>query len=420
MSNGPKKSPRNTLLWMVGLLGDLKPSLAHPIYRAIVTIPPHPEGVEFKVASNKAELEGAYRLLHNAYVAVNLMNPEPSGMRLNAYNALPTTTTIVAKKDDKIIGTVTIVRDNPLGLPLDETVDTTSIRKPGWRVAEVTGLAVDKDWRSRGQIFFPLLKYLYHYATYFMQVDVLQIATTLERADFFRAVLFFEPLVDSVVADPLINNFPVETLYIDLSNARIQMKRFYGGRATAAANLHQYFTGSELPGFIFPKRDNYAASDPVMSAELFTYFFKEKTDLIYKLTDRETHVLKSIYHGTPIAEMLPTPQTTPPFPRRRESMRYTVNCPAVLEQEMGDESVTLLDVSESGFRLFCRMPMRLSETCFFRVFISPQKSVPLAAQPVWNRQKREWGFTIIEAPSEWGSYLRYLNDQLANPSKRAG
>lgn len=400
MARAPKHLPSK--LWS---------SLTHPFLRQMVTLPPIPAGLEISIAETQEDLTGAYKLLHDVYVEIGFMEQHPSQMRLNVYNMLPHTSTIVAKIDGKVIGTVSLIRENPLGLPLDEIIDTSFYRKPGWQVAEITSLAVSKEWRGGGKVLFPLLKFVYEFAVTHLKVDVFQIATALSKADFFRALLFFEPITEQIYRDPLINGTLVTALYLDLNHAKAQFKRTYGARPVNS-NMYTYFTSLDLPCFQFPKQITGQALNPVLTPDLFKSLFTEKTNLTERLGDREIHVLRDIYRSTPFKQHLPEPNSMPPYPPRRVAQRFIVSCPAVLESELGDEMVLLLDVSESGFRLFSKMPMRLTHDCHFRIHLTEQHTIPVIAKPIWNRRQREWGFTLLNVPQGWLDFLNHLELQL--------
>lgn len=404
-----RSSPK---LWMLGYLREMRPSITHPILRSMVRLPAIPPGLAVELATQREDLEQAYRLLHDVYVEMGFMERHPSGMRLNVYNMLPYTATVVAKINGEVIGTVSIIRENLVGLPLDASIDTSFYRKPGWQIAEVTGLAVTSKWRGQGQVLFPLLKFVYEYAIGYLKVDVFQIATALDKEDFFRALLFFEPLSEAVYRDPLINGTPAVPLYLNLADGKAKFMRAYGNKGPEA-DLHSYFTSLELPCFKFPVRTLNQALDPFLTPELFKYFFKEKSDLCERLSDHELHALRSIYRASPILSLLKEPNSIPPYPARRAAQRYVVSCPALLEGPDGDESVHLVDVSETGFRLFSKMPLRLTDNCGFRIQLSNNQSIPIVAKPIWNRRRREWGFSIVEAPNGWREFLAHLETQLS-------
>jgi len=77
------------------------------VYRNFVDCDPAPNAsLELKIADTKEELEACFTLLHDAYVGSKFMNPDPSGMRVTIYHALPTTTTLCAKYDGEVVGTL--------------------------------------------------------------------------------------------------------------------------------------------------------------------------------------------------------------------------------------------------------------------------------------------------------------------------
>ena len=62
----------------------------------------NPDNIIFKLAETEEELRSALDLLHDSYVATGLMDPHYSGMRATVYHALPTTSTLIAKKNKVI------------------------------------------------------------------------------------------------------------------------------------------------------------------------------------------------------------------------------------------------------------------------------------------------------------------------------
>ncbi len=124
--------------------------------------------LEIKIADTEDELSNASRLLHDSYVKSGLMNPEPSGMRVLSQHLLPQTTTIVAKWEGQVIGTLSLIRDNPFGLPIEKIFDVSSRRSNGRRLAEVSSLAIDPRFRGQSsQALFPLFLFVYQYAKFY-------------------------------------------------------------------------------------------------------------------------------------------------------------------------------------------------------------------------------------------------------------
>jgi hypothetical protein len=139
------------------------------IIRSMVDCNPKPnEHLVLKLAETKEELEACFSLLHNAYVESGFMTPDPSGLRVTIYHALPTTTTLCAKYDGKVIGTVSLIRESALGIPLQRIFDLSAVRIKEGQIAEVSALAIHRNFRrTGGSILFPLMKFMYEYCTPF-------------------------------------------------------------------------------------------------------------------------------------------------------------------------------------------------------------------------------------------------------------
>src|SRR3990167_2049918 len=98
----------------------------HDIYRSFVDCDSAPNArLVLKIADTQEELEACFRLLHDAYVSSGFMTPDPSGMRVTIYHALPTTTTLCAKIGDQVIGTLSLIRESAIGFPLQRIFDLT-------------------------------------------------------------------------------------------------------------------------------------------------------------------------------------------------------------------------------------------------------------------------------------------------------
>ena len=87
------------------------------IARNAITLDLNPnEEIEFKIAETVDELCQAYKILGEAYIEEGYSNTK---RRVLVYNAMKDSATFVAKKDDRVIGTMSVFLDNNhFGLPL--------------------------------------------------------------------------------------------------------------------------------------------------------------------------------------------------------------------------------------------------------------------------------------------------------------
>src|SRR5882724_13238169 len=110
------------------------------------------EGLDFGLATDRDTFEQAFRLQHDQYVAQGYMDPHPTGLRLNIHSALPSTRVFVAKADGRVVGTMTLIVDSQLGLPMDQIYagDLGGIRSERHQLTEASGLALDPDCQRSG------------------------------------------------------------------------------------------------------------------------------------------------------------------------------------------------------------------------------------------------------------------------------
>ncbi|MGC9561728.1 GNAT family N-acetyltransferase [Brachymonas sp. M4Q-1] len=150
-------------------------------------------GVEFKIASSEEEMAGAFALLEECYVRRGIARE--SQMRLQVISLLPTTTTFVARKGRHIIGTLSLIEDSDLGLPMEKVHPSEVSRVRGLyrHIAEVGALAISADHRRSG-LSIMLYNMIYRWARHWRHVDDMLIAVHPSARHFYRNILLFETL----------------------------------------------------------------------------------------------------------------------------------------------------------------------------------------------------------------------------------
>jgi hypothetical protein len=382
-------------------------------YRRMVHLseaPIHPT-FEVKVAEEQGELAEAFKLLHDEYVRSGLMDPHPSGMRVTPYHALPTTTTLVAKVDGRVIATLSVVKDNVFGLPLDKIFDSSELRRSGARLAEISSLAIAKDWRqNRGAVLWPLLKYLYEYCVRYVGVDYMLIAVAPSHFDFYRAILGFETL-GSVESYGFVKGAPATGGYLDTRAAYGYYAGAYGLRKKSK-NLFHYFTKSVLPYFKFPLRKFRTSNDPVMTPSMLDYFFNQQTRVFESLSPRERAILRALYDDVDYAAVLPECTVDARLLNARQSPRYDVACVGRLVLGSRTVAIEVVDASKTGFQARLAEPIRFGSSVRADISIAEFDVASLKCKPVWNDERGVYGFTIEEAPPNWERFLRQLRRDL--------
>jgi hypothetical protein len=124
--------------------------------------------LDVRIATSQRELNGAFGLLYNAYRDQGYIKAHPGRIVYDATFGYPSARTIIATDQaDEVIGTLTAVGDNRLGLRLETTHphEVQLLRDQGRNVAELTCLTIKSTGQFRPMaVFFALTEFAFHYA----------------------------------------------------------------------------------------------------------------------------------------------------------------------------------------------------------------------------------------------------------------
>ena len=392
-------------------------SRRHKVYRSFVDCDPAPNPrLVLKIAESKEELEACFRLLHDAYVGSGFMSPDPSGMRVTIYHALPTTTTLCAKFDGKVVGTLSLIRESAIGFPMQRIFDLTSVRAKRGHIAEVSALAVHPRFRhTGGTILFPLMKFMYEYCTTFFDTRHLVIAVNPRHIEMYESLLFFRRLTSVVVENyDFVNGAPAVGATLDLKHAPEVLRKAYA-RLPLKKNLYHYFREVRLPNIHIPSRRFYTTNDPVMTPELIDHFFNRSTKVFAELSERKIDLLHHIYDLPAYLESLPPLPPKLASKRTRRHQRFSVKCPARLSNPENAAQpaiqMEVREVSRYGFRarVACEIPVNLWLTAVIR--LGDEEVSRLTVQAVTgsgSEDKRYCGFRIGEPDLIWRKFVTAL------------
>jgi hypothetical protein len=158
-----------------------------------------PEALRVGFAAGFPELCAAFQLVQERYVDSGYMDPHNSGMRYSIYNLLPTARTLVAVRDQEVVGTASVVLDSAAGLPSDEIfmAEFDRLRAAGRVLAEAGMFACDSaaDGTS-GIVNMRLISAGFPWAMG-MGIDDLCLVVNPKHLSFYQRVLGFERLSDA-------------------------------------------------------------------------------------------------------------------------------------------------------------------------------------------------------------------------------
>ena len=388
------------------------------VFRSFADCNPAPsQRLVLKIAETKEELEACFAVLHDAYVDSGFMKPDPSGMRVTIYHALPTTTTLCAKYDGEVVGTISLIRESALGFPLQRIFDLTAVREKEGFIAEVSALAVHRKFRKTGgSILFPLMKFMYEYCTTFFDTRHLVIAVNPSHIEMYESLLFFRRLTANMVESyDFVNGAPAIGATLDLKEAPEIFRQHYSSKP-ARRNLHAYFTQVKLPNIQFPNRRFYTTNDPVLTPELLDHFFNVRTKTFENLSERKKTLLHTIYDLPKYRAVLPAlSENSEDVPVRRHQ-RFSVKCPARItyvtpEGQEERISIEVIEVSRYGFRVRAHNPLPLNTWCDTTIQLGHADVShfrALALRENSNGFNGFYGFRLGEPDVNWRKFVSAL------------
>ncbi|MBK7900097.1 MAG: GNAT family N-acetyltransferase [Betaproteobacteria bacterium] len=385
------------------------------VFRSMVDCDPAPsERLVLKIADTQEELEACFSLLHDAYVNSGFMTPDPSGMRVTIYHALPTTTTLCAKIDDRVVGTISLIRESALGFPLQRIFDLTGVRAKEGNIAEVSALAVHPKFRrTGGSILFPLMKFMYEYCTTFFDTRHLVIAVNPRHIEMYESLLFFQRLTANVVENyDFVNGAPAVGAALDLKTAPETLRRAYS-KKPGRRNLYAYFIENKLPNIQMPHRRFYTTNDPVLTPALLDYFFNQRTRVFASLSDRKKALMHSIYDIPEYRAVLPNSPLRDDGKDIRRHERFSVRCPgrfSLVHDDGRMEKVNLevVQVSNYGFQARTQDVLALDVWGEATIHLGRDEISVIQCMAVRDRGNGFFGFKLGEPDLIWRKFVSAL------------
>ncbi|MCB0384722.1 MAG: hypothetical protein KDD43_04955 [Bdellovibrionales bacterium] len=414
---------RNLIKGLSLALAILPKRLRHRLIRSQLQLAYDlPEDMHFKIAETTHELEGAFALLHDAYVEMGYMEPHPSGMRVTFYHLLPSTTTIVGMYRGEVVSTLSIVRDTSHGLPLESEFSVAHLRAEGATIAEISSLAVRKDFRKTGgMVLFPLFRFLWIYCRHYFGVDYIVMASHPKRSEMFDALILFSPLDDKKVTHyGFANGAPAVSKVLDLRKAPMLYASKYGDNRDEK-NLYRYMVPPEMGGVVFeavrlPDRRDFRISDPIMTPELMKHLFVERARALDGLTEEQKRTLISHYSTKAYLDEIPqVQQLTKDIQlnlRRPADPRIEVRCHGLIAIPFSNDQgypLTVTDVSNSGLAAKCGFTLEINKVYRVKVAVAPLEVIELTVRLRWQNLRGGLGLEIIRHSSAWSDFIRRIH-----------
>lgn len=147
------------------------------------------EDLRVRIAVARDEFEAAYRLVYRSYLERGYIPVLPGGIFYRLSYGVPTSRTLIADTPaSPLTGTLTVVGDSRLGLPMEGVFhrEVEQLRRQMRRLVEVSGLCVEPARRSASlATFFSLTRFLVQYACW-QRTDDLLISIHPSHLPFYR------------------------------------------------------------------------------------------------------------------------------------------------------------------------------------------------------------------------------------------
>ncbi|HET8577684.1 MAG TPA: hypothetical protein VFO18_11335 [Methylomirabilota bacterium] len=263
------------------------------------------ESLDLGLATERDTLEQAFRLVHDQYVARGYMAPCPSGRRLSLHNALPSTRVFVARSGGRVVGTVTLIPDSPLGLPMSEIYgdELQALRDSGRRLAEASALVIDPEFKRIGMaILMRLIRTMVVYAAQTAGLEDLCIAINPHHAALYRKAFDFET-IGTIKQYGKVNGAPAIALRLDLGLVRLVIRELEDEHPGLAA-VYGFLFGPEACHEVRDRISVDLEQEP-FPREHFEYFFRQHPVWLGASAAERAHIV-SHYDGRLADEPEPT------------------------------------------------------------------------------------------------------------------
>lgn len=239
------------------------------------------------------EMKDAFSLVYKTYLQSGLQKTDRSSMRIGFYNLLPSSYQVIVKRNGKVCGTLTLVRETDGRLPIDElfSKEIDRIRETGATICEFSALAVDATLSNahRLAILMSLFRKAFILGSDLLDCTDLCIMIHPRHSTYYRRKFYFES-IGKLLPLEKVNGAPAVPLRLNLKKCREQIRE-------NDPQMYRYFYESDHR--IIKERTVRELNDrrTLYDIGLVNHFRKIKPNLLENLTADEQRILEGYYPG---------------------------------------------------------------------------------------------------------------------------
>jgi hypothetical protein len=249
---------------------------------------------QIRLARTAIEYEDAFRLVHVGYVFQGIEPLKPVDLRITEQHVLSEAIVLVAYEGNQLVGTISVTKDSPAGLPLDKDYpeEVGALRAQSARISEIGSLAVVRRcWHTS---LMPLLGMAAARVAFRIHKSTHNVIGLHPRAaDFYRALWNFHPLGPPRRHSDL--DAPVIGLVHEREAARAHMVRYCRRPMRNGLLPVDYSLGERVSEGLYLPEDVPEHEWPRfrMSREVFRELFVERSNRLTELSHRTTNHLRA-------------------------------------------------------------------------------------------------------------------------------
>lgn len=215
---------------------------------------PKPSEFSIKIANTLEEREAVFRLGYQVYLEKGYIKENPSEWMVQSYDSNSETAILIVQDTQKnIVGSVTLVFDGSSRLPAEKIYsdELKILRNQKEKVAEISRLVIDPQYRNSKEILVLLFNYLYIYSYYVKGYSCLAIEVNPRHTAYYQALLHFRPMGTEKPC-PTVQSAPAILMYVPLKHGQEEVLRLSKITEPEKNNrsLYNYFVKPEQESLV--------------------------------------------------------------------------------------------------------------------------------------------------------------------------
>ncbi|MCB0390410.1 MAG: PilZ domain-containing protein [Bdellovibrionales bacterium] len=395
-------------------------------YRSLLNIPQdYPDQLTIKVANTLQEVEEAFEIVHDEYWEHGYIDKKSKEMLVTKFHLLPTTSVIVAQWEGKVIGTMSLINDSPMGLPSEGLQSFNDLRSQNLKkIAEGAFFAVKEEFQPA--VTWPLIKFFYELSRRVHNVDILILPLPDNKmlTQFLEAVFFIKPLCEEAFTPhPYLNYGSIKLYLVNFAAIQLKLIKNYW-KKPLHQDLFNFLHNHELSNLEFPNEITHQ-----WSADHLREIFADSDELVKSLNDFEKLCLRQFYQEPIYENILPSfdPEVIDIEDRKRahqtltlnkdssqkvafynREIRFETNAEGSIATSDRVSNIKIMDISLNGLRIKSDQHLKVGNNYKLKTKID-DKSVEINIRTIWAKKEQSlYGLRVEDHTDVWHKVIHYL------------